>query len=268
MPDHASFIAAIVANPKDDVARLVYADWLDEQGDPRGEFIRVQIDLLNSSEPEIKTPGRLSHESTELYIRRNCVACCRVKKDCKWHALQKRENELLRQLNFDPECIDSFVVTSTPALPISYALVTRGFVSHVQCTAANWIAHADVITAVTPIESVELTTAFEINVSPGLIGISSEGASRSAACSTLEIIAQMACLSPLALVTFWPEIEFMIRQPPHNLRQLIPKKNGKQTAAQIECERLDFSTFRRYLEINASPIYLENPRIIVGGSAD
>jgi len=31
------------ANPSDDSARLVYADWLIERGDPRGEIIELQI---------------------------------------------------------------------------------------------------------------------------------------------------------------------------------------------------------------------------------
>jgi uncharacterized protein (TIGR02996 family) len=33
---------AIFDNPEDDGARLVYADWLLERGDPRGEFIHIQ----------------------------------------------------------------------------------------------------------------------------------------------------------------------------------------------------------------------------------
>lgn len=41
-----AFIADIIANPDDDAPRLVYADWLSENGDPaRAEFIRVQIEL-------------------------------------------------------------------------------------------------------------------------------------------------------------------------------------------------------------------------------
>jgi uncharacterized protein (TIGR02996 family) len=43
-PDDA-FLADIVANPDDDGLRLIYADYLDEKGDPRGEFIRVQVEL-------------------------------------------------------------------------------------------------------------------------------------------------------------------------------------------------------------------------------
>lgn len=43
MPDHTPFLTAIASNPDDDLPRLVYADWLDEHGDPdRSEFIRLQ----------------------------------------------------------------------------------------------------------------------------------------------------------------------------------------------------------------------------------
>src|SRR5437773_2538020 len=47
MPDlRAAFFEAICADPGDDVARLVFADWLDEHGEhDRAEFIRVQIGL-------------------------------------------------------------------------------------------------------------------------------------------------------------------------------------------------------------------------------
>ena len=40
-----SFCQAIRKSPEDDALRLVYADWLDERGDPRGQFIRVQCEL-------------------------------------------------------------------------------------------------------------------------------------------------------------------------------------------------------------------------------
>lgn len=41
----ASLLQAVLDSPADDDARLVYADWLLEQGDPRGEFIQVQCQL-------------------------------------------------------------------------------------------------------------------------------------------------------------------------------------------------------------------------------
>src|SRR5205807_8243126 len=37
-----AFLRAIIDSPDDDGPRLLYADWLEERGDPRGEFIRVQ----------------------------------------------------------------------------------------------------------------------------------------------------------------------------------------------------------------------------------
>lgn len=39
------FLATILANSSDDTSRLVYADWLDERGDPLGELIRVQVEI-------------------------------------------------------------------------------------------------------------------------------------------------------------------------------------------------------------------------------
>lgn len=47
MSDEAAFLAAIRANPEDDAPRLVYADWLEEQGgasnEARAEYIRLSI---------------------------------------------------------------------------------------------------------------------------------------------------------------------------------------------------------------------------------
>lgn len=46
MTDRDSFIAAIAATPTDDLPRLVFADWLDENGDgDRAAFIRAQVGL-------------------------------------------------------------------------------------------------------------------------------------------------------------------------------------------------------------------------------
>ncbi len=39
----AELLAAIYAAPADDAPRAVYADWLQQRGDPRGEFIALQL---------------------------------------------------------------------------------------------------------------------------------------------------------------------------------------------------------------------------------
>jgi uncharacterized protein (TIGR02996 family) len=41
-PEDDAFLERICAAPDDDGPRLVHADWLEEQGNPRGEFVRVQ----------------------------------------------------------------------------------------------------------------------------------------------------------------------------------------------------------------------------------
>jgi uncharacterized protein (TIGR02996 family) len=55
------FIQEIRANPRDDIPRLIYADYLDEAGDPRGEFIRTQVRLA-------KLP--VGHEDRAALMRR------------------------------------------------------------------------------------------------------------------------------------------------------------------------------------------------------
>ena len=54
-----AFIRAIQENPNDGIALLVYADWLDERGDPRGEFLRL-LHLAHS------TPKRMKELSKSL----------------------------------------------------------------------------------------------------------------------------------------------------------------------------------------------------------
>jgi uncharacterized protein (TIGR02996 family) len=43
--DETAFLAAIGACPADDALRLVYGDWLEQRGDPRAEFLRLDCQL-------------------------------------------------------------------------------------------------------------------------------------------------------------------------------------------------------------------------------
>jgi uncharacterized protein (TIGR02996 family) len=61
MTDEDAFLEAIRAAPDEDAPRLIYADWLDENGDSdRAEFIRVQIALARP-----KVPGRAALRERE-----------------------------------------------------------------------------------------------------------------------------------------------------------------------------------------------------------
>jgi uncharacterized protein (TIGR02996 family) len=52
MSDEAALLAAIMSHPDEDTPRLVYADWLDENGaSERAEFIRLQIGLARGTLP-------------------------------------------------------------------------------------------------------------------------------------------------------------------------------------------------------------------------
>jgi uncharacterized protein (TIGR02996 family) len=70
MSDEDALLRAIHANPDDDTPRLVYADWLDEHGQPeRAEFIRVQVQIaVSNNEPEgayqRQSELRAAHEKT------------------------------------------------------------------------------------------------------------------------------------------------------------------------------------------------------------
>jgi carbon storage regulator CsrA len=44
-PQELAFVQAVLETPDDEGIRLIFADWLGEQGDPYGEFIRVQCQL-------------------------------------------------------------------------------------------------------------------------------------------------------------------------------------------------------------------------------
>lgn len=59
----APFLAAIAADPESPAQRLIYADWLEEQGDVRADFIRLM--------EEMKTLPVHSDRFAELRPRRN-----------------------------------------------------------------------------------------------------------------------------------------------------------------------------------------------------
>ena len=64
------FLNAIEANPCDPTPRLIYADWLDERGDPRGELLRIQeelrrVDVSNRAAKET-TVHQLLNDGVEL----------------------------------------------------------------------------------------------------------------------------------------------------------------------------------------------------------
>jgi uncharacterized protein (TIGR02996 family) len=119
MHDSGSFLARVREVPDADEPRLIYADWLDEQGDRRGEFIRVQVALAR-----MPPTGRRRAE------------------------LARTEAKLLTQYAD---------VWAAPFRGLATGPVfRRGFVEEVKVTARQFLAHADALFAAGPIRHLHL----------------------------------------------------------------------------------------------------------------
>src|SRR5688572_20050324 len=125
MASDDDFLRAILEDPGDDSLRLVYADWLEERGDPRGEFIRVQVELARMADDD---PGR---------------------PDLEW-----RERELLQDHG------DQWRAP-LPAWAHRGCQFRRGFVGFVACDAAQFLAGAADLVAAAPLERLRLTGLHE-----------------------------------------------------------------------------------------------------------
>lgn len=67
-----SFMDQILEQPDDDGPRLVFADWLEEQGDSRGEFIRVQCALAKLGKDDERRLALHEREQRLLLDYRSC----------------------------------------------------------------------------------------------------------------------------------------------------------------------------------------------------
>jgi uncharacterized protein (TIGR02996 family) len=162
MSERDDFLRAILANPADDAPRLVYADWLDDQGESaRAEFIRVQVAMARLPEPELKCIGPLVRVNHWERVGGHCAHCAKLPGPCEYHRLEDREAELFDPDWFDPEgkTFNQVALDVDDYVPHrAYGKPVRGFVGYVRCEAAFWLAHADAITAEHPVTTVRLTT--------------------------------------------------------------------------------------------------------------
>jgi uncharacterized protein (TIGR02996 family) len=200
MSDGELLLRAILDQPKEDTPRLVYADWLEENGRPeRAEFIRVQVEL-----------ARIDVCPMDPKVYRE-----------KWSPLRRRERELLglaRDMWFD-HWLTSWTSSLAPTRPVAQyfaedyydepaieALFARGFVSHVTCSWPDWRTHADAILAAHPVERVRLTTRpdmgdFAFGDGPGAWFVADESGGAN-------FSPEMSCEKR------WPDIEFELPPDP------------------------------------------------------
>jgi uncharacterized protein (TIGR02996 family) len=57
MSAEQGFLEQLAAQPGDDTTRLVYADWLEERGDPRGAYLRWEVKLAALEESDPRYPS-------------------------------------------------------------------------------------------------------------------------------------------------------------------------------------------------------------------
>ena len=60
------FLQEIIDNPDSEAPRRIYADWLEEQGEPLGEFIRLQCDMEETPEDDPRHPAMVRRQSALL----------------------------------------------------------------------------------------------------------------------------------------------------------------------------------------------------------
>jgi uncharacterized protein (TIGR02996 family) len=92
MNEETAFLEAIGANPKDLSLRLVYADWLEERGDARSEYLRVDAkfrELFDSLGPK-----QLANDPTLRHLRAQLTKLGKAL-DSAWVALIDAERPKL-----------------------------------------------------------------------------------------------------------------------------------------------------------------------------
>lgn len=92
-----SMLAAVYEEPSDDARRLVYADWLSEQGDPRGEFIQLQF---------LKKPAKKDAARMDALQRKHAFTWYKR----IWPALAKDRTQLHGPLVFERGFLAAAVV--------------------------------------------------------------------------------------------------------------------------------------------------------------
>jgi uncharacterized protein (TIGR02996 family) len=111
---HNAFLDEIRADPEDTIPRLIYADWLEENGNPLAELIRVQCEL---AEMDVEADGRA--------------------------ALRQRERELLADYE------QRFVQPLRKFAPHGIE-IRRGFIEELRIDAQTFIEHASEIVELLP----------------------------------------------------------------------------------------------------------------------
>lgn len=159
IPPLDAILAGIIAEPADDLARLAYADALEElnQGAALRDLIRLQVRLARL--PDCQTCGNRGRTSqTLLGVTQGdpCPSCSR----CEWF---QEENHLLGELRHRFAFSHNWWIKSprhtnpfTSVQPVNSVVVDRGFVEGVCCSTEAFFEHGKAICQANPVTRVRL----------------------------------------------------------------------------------------------------------------
>jgi uncharacterized protein (TIGR02996 family) len=240
-PDELALLGGVLANPADDLPRVVYADWLEEHaGDgPCGRcqgsgFIGwdgTSLPRTSSTCPSCRGAGRVPDGNAERveFIRTQCElaereADGRDRSECSWggtcccrsHALRRRERELLASNHPSGNSNDREWAGRLP--PHWSWDWSRGFVESVTCTAADWFAHGDELVW-SPGQTAECPTCRRLGAiaycadcrphgTPGCVPRPCPPTAQPVTDVTFSDVLNVFGLDMRAIVTRWPTIRF------------------------------------------------------------
>lgn len=160
MSDRDALLLAIAADPAEDTHRLVFADWLEENGEPaRAEFVRVQCGVGSNRSRCCQGEAWVYNQFGE---RTDCHRC---------RSTGERDRELLflhcrdwlraelpsqwMMSHWSPNTsVPYFVAGPNQFVNVGYA---RGFVSRVELPTAAFLNNAEALFQAHPITEVWLT---------------------------------------------------------------------------------------------------------------
>jgi uncharacterized protein (TIGR02996 family) len=181
--ERAAFIEAILAAPADDTPRLVYADWLEENGEPlRAEFIRVQCEVAGPGGVCACRPGTDG----------GALAACPCRR-CRLRRRGRELNDVARHPWVTATWYQPLLVLSldrygpglsrpgwhgNPAGTVLYGFIAgcpgdwawtmcRGFVDAVDCSCCDWLARGPAVVAAQPVTRVTLDDKEPYRGGPG-----------------------------------------------------------------------------------------------------
>lgn len=146
-----AFLKVIIAEPQEDVHRLVFADWLEEHGEEgRASFIRAQCEL---AKPLVCEYSHLDtcfdrRMSLDDVATTGCKACAAVvplrrREEELWLTLYNQlASELHQVLPFPRSTAEGCAISWHPGPGPQQIITTtfrRGFVEHVACETATWM---------------------------------------------------------------------------------------------------------------------------------